>query len=61
MGSIINGRDIVYIIAILSIVIVWLFPVIISFVTWNFWLILLYFIWWLPASFITGLILVLTE
>ena len=61
MGSIINRRDIVYIITILSIVIVWLFPVIISFVTWNFWLILLYFIWWLPASFITGLILVLTE
>ena len=33
---------------------VWLFPVWISFITWNFWYIFLYFVWWVPALFISG-------
>lgn len=45
--------DIIHVILVLS---AWLFPVIISFATCNFWYILLYIVWWIPAAIITGFI-----
>lgn len=54
-------KDWVYIIAIVLFVIIWLFPVILSFSLWNFWYIFLYIVWWLPASILSGIISVIVE
>jgi hypothetical protein len=48
-------------ILILIIVVVWMFPVIISFYYENFWYCFLYLIWWIPASMIMGLMLAIEE
>jgi hypothetical protein len=43
-------KAIIIILLALSVIGVWAFPIIISFCTWNFWYIFLYFVWWIPAS-----------
>ncbi len=45
----------------LLLIIVWIFPVLISFYTYNFWFILLYVVWAIPAAFLTILIKGLAE
>jgi len=54
-------KNIIQIIGLLLVVIAWLFPVIISFCTYNFWYVFLYFIWWFPASVVTGLVVTITD
>lgn len=44
------------ILLLLIVVVIWSFPVIISFITGDWWLILLYWVWWIPALLFTGLI-----
>lgn len=48
-------RLIIMILLLIILLAVWLFPVIIAFVTGNFWLILLYVVWWIPAVIITSI------
>lgn len=45
----------------IMIVIVGMFPIIISFVTFNFWYIFLYFIWWLPTIVIGNILISIFE
>ena len=45
----------------LLLIIVWIFPILISFYTHNFWFILLYIVWAIPAAFLTILIKDLAE
>jgi hypothetical protein len=54
-------KDLLSIIALIFLIGVWMFPVIISFVTWNFWYIFLYIIWWVPATMITGIAVSVSE
>jgi len=42
-----------YVVALLAI---WVFPVIISFITGNWWLILLYSVWWIPAIALSAVV-----
>jgi hypothetical protein len=48
-------------IAILLVILIWMFPVILSAYTRNWWLCFLYAVWWMPAAFLTGIILILTK
>jgi hypothetical protein len=45
----------------LILIIVWIFPILISFYMHNFWFILLYVVWAIPAAFLTILIKDLAE
>jgi len=48
-------KDLILLLIILAILLtIWLFPVIIAFITWNFWYILLYAVWWFPAVVISA-------
>jgi hypothetical protein len=49
------------IICLIVILLTWAFPVIISFYTFNFWYIMLYFIWWLPAIIFTKIITIIFD
>jgi hypothetical protein len=40
---------------------IWLFPIIIAFITWNFWYIMLYIVWWVPAYILTNIIIAIVE
>ncbi len=40
---------------------IWLFPVIISFATWNFWYTFIYIIWWAPAFFLTKILTIIWD
>jgi hypothetical protein len=54
-------KNIISTIVILFVIIIWLFPIIISFIICNFWLIFLYFVWWIPAIFLTKFLLIIFE
>ena len=45
----------------LILIMVWIFPILISFYMQNFWFILLYIVWAIPAAFLTILIKDLAE
>jgi hypothetical protein len=49
-------KKFIYLIILLLIIATWAFPIIISVIKNDYWFILLYFIWWLPASLFTGLL-----
>lgn len=46
-------KIIIVIIIILFVLLSWFFPIILGFVTGNFWYILLYAVWWIPSVLIT--------
>lgn len=49
------------ILSLLVIITIWIFPILLSIFTGNWWLVFLYAVWWMPAGFLTGLILILTN
>jgi hypothetical protein len=54
-------KDLIRVFLLLLIVAIVLYPVIIGFITWNFWYIFLYFVWWIPAYFLTAIIGIIEE
>lgn len=45
----------------ICVVFIWAFPIIISFYTFNFWYIMLYFIWWLPSMIFSKMISIIFD
>jgi len=54
-------RNLISLIILISIVFVWLFPIVISIYKDEYWHIFLYAVWWLPAGIFTGFILKLFD
>jgi|LakMenE01Jun11ns_1017448.scaffolds.fasta_scaffold9950674_3 hypothetical protein len=54
-------KTIIITLSILIIIAIWIFPIVLSALVGNWWLILLYAVWWMPAGFLTGVILILTK
>ena len=50
-------KELAWLFALITIFVIWTFPIIIAFVEHNFWLIFLYFVWWIPAYLISALII----
>lgn len=49
-------KTFIHLIILLLIIATWAFPIIISLMQNDYWLIFLYVIWWVPASLFTGLL-----
>jgi hypothetical protein len=54
-------KSILMTICVIIIVFIWAFPIIISFYTFNFWYIMLYFIWWLPSMIFSKMISIIFD
>jgi len=52
-------KKLFYIVWVISLIVSFFFPIVISFITWNFWYMLLFFMSWIPtlALFYIGLLL----
>jgi hypothetical protein len=53
-------KKLFYIVWVIILMVAFFFPAVISFVTWNFWYMLLFFVSWIPtlALFYIGLLLI---
>ena len=54
-------KNFINLILLIIIFIVILFPVILAFVVGNYWLILLYIVWWIPGSVLIAFCLNLSD